>query len=258
VEKRDFSEAGVIEIGPIRAVRRDGPGIVMPRRRSYDKYGLFMQAIPTMARWGQHLWLWLIARKLVNENPQAYDGRPLFDAAHIVNQLNPGSDTYDNTLPNTDLDEAGVAAALDRLMGFADLNEKSLANSGMATPVIMVGNWKLYIKALHLFGFPGALIPTAAGTAPQTTVLAGKAKVIYNPYLISEATNKATANKTWFAISDVGRKPLILREEEPPLIVMTTDADWPRHERDARLAYCESYVECGPGEPRSIVQVVTP
>lgn len=253
---RDFGEAGVIEIGPIRAVRRDGPALLLPIRPGYDKYGLIMQAIPGMARWGQHLWLWLLARMMINQNPNSYDGVPLFGAGHKVNQLDPNSTTVSNELPNTDLDEAGVAAAMDRLMSFPDLNGKSLANAGMAVPSITVASWPYYLKALHLFGFPGALVPNAAGTAPMTTVLAGKAKIVYNPYLVSEATNKATAAKTWFMTSDSGRKTGIVREEVAPVINMTTEADFPRHQRDAKLAYIEAYCAVGPGEWRSTVKAV--
>lgn len=255
---RDFGEAGVIEVGPIRAVRRDGPAVMLPMRPGYDKYGLIMQAIPGMARWGQHLWLWLLARMMINTNPNSYDGVPLFGAGHKPNQLDPGTTTVSNVLPKTDLDEAGVGAAMDRLMSFPELNGKSLANAGMAVPTITVPSWPLYIKALHLFGFPGALVPNAAGTAPQTTVLAGKAKIVYNPYLVSEATDKTLAAKTWFMTSDVGRKTAIVREQLAPVINMTTEADWPRHQRDAKLAYIEAYVGVGPGEWRSTVRAQLP
>lgn len=255
---RDFGEAGVIEIGPIRAARRDGPAVMLPTRPGYDKYGLIMAEIPRMARWGQHLWLWLLARMMVNSPPNSYDGVPLFGAGHKINQLDPGTELVSNSLPKTDLDEAGVAAAMDRLLSFRNLDGKTLANAGMAQPTIMVPTMSLYIKALHLFGFPGALVPNAAGTAPQTTVLAGAAKVVLNPYLLSEATNKVTAAKNWFMISDVGRKLAIVREEVPPMIEMTTSTDFPRHQRDARLAYIEAYCAVGPGEWRSGVQAQTP
>ena len=37
---------------------------------------------------------------------------------------------------------------------------------------------------------------------------------------------------------------------------MTTEADFPRHQRDAKLAYIEAYCAVGPGEWRSTVKAV--
>lgn len=260
-ELRDFGEGGVVECGPIRAARRDGPSVAFPSRPDYDPYGLIMQSIPAMARWGKHLWAWLVARALMNgagsADGKAYDKVDYFSASHLVNPLDTGGDTYSNVLTNTDIDDAGLAAAMDALGKIVDLNGKSLANAGMALPTVMVPTRNLWVKAARLL-YPGGLIPNSAGTAPMTTVYAGMAALVYNPYLFSEASNKTTAAKTWFLISDAGRKPLIARETKAPQIVVTNEADWPKHQRDALLAYISAYCSVGYGEPRSIVKVTLP
>lgn len=269
-EKRDFSEGGVAEIGPVRAVRLDGPSILRPERPGYDPYALIEQGVQRMGVWGLRLWDRLVSR-LFNANPNSFDLVPFFGANHPVDPVDPlNTDTYTNILTNTDLDEAGYGAAFELLDEMRALNGLTLANEAMEKPWVVVPSKPMLIKALRLFGFSGNQIAQVFGAntaaAGVTTVLADDAVVIKLPYLVTlagegltggaKAAAIAKAKKTYYVISDAGYPPVIVREEVTPTIRLTTQNDWPSHERDAILAYAKAYVAAAPADPRSIIQVV--
>lgn len=270
-EKRDFSEGGVAEIGPVRAVRLDGPSVLRPIRPGYDPYAIIEQGVQKMGVWGLSLWDRIVARML-NRNPNSYDLVPFFSNVHPVNPVDPlNTDTYDNLLTNTDLDEAGYSSAWDALSLFPAINGLTLANEGLNKPWIVVPTKQLYVKALRIFSSGvtvGQVFGANTAAASLETVLPDHAQIVYLPYLVSLAGEGLTgaartaaiaaARKTWYVVSDAGYPPVIIREEVTPQIRLTTENELPAHERDAQLAYAKAYVAAAPADPRSIVKCVTP
>lgn len=201
---------------------------------------------------------------VINANPLSFDSVSLFNTAHPANPLDIALGTYSNDLPNTDLDESGLAAAMGALET-APYFDGQLDAERVRKVVILVPTYNLYMKALKLVGLPvGSLVPTP-GTAANTSVAATSPfastdmqfEVVFLPQL---ATN-ATTRKQWYVLNVTGNaRGIVTSIVQPPVL----DIEGPgtsSHIYMLKLAWRFSWHAIGgvaAGLPREIVRATTP
>lgn len=206
--------------------------------------------------------------KTIVANGNSFDGVSHINTAHPVNPLVPALGTYSNDAGAADLDEAGVAAALQLLSIAPDF-------TGLPDPTrlrkiaVIVSSIPLYLKAVKLFGVPiaGAGLLAAPGTAAGTSVAVNSPfsfartdfqfEIVYEPLLVQVGGNA----KHWY-LANVSSliKPWVTSIVEFPVLAMEgmSANDHLRVQKLALRATYDAFGGCANGHPREVVRATAP
>lgn len=150
------------------------------------------------------------------QNVATYDGQPFFSTAHLVDKFNPNMGTQQNYWSTgMALTPANYESVRAAMMGFK-------GESG--TPLGVVPNLLIVPPQLEMAAkriLTTTMIPSAAGTSPETNVLAGTAEYVVARDLINEAT-------TWYLLDTTrGIMPFIYQLRESSEFTMLTNPQDP-------------------------------
>ena len=204
--------------------------------------------------------------KVINSNPVGFDGVTHFSAVHPVNPLRPLLGVYSNDAGTVELDEAGLAAALD-LLNRAPALDGLIDASRVKRVAIVVPTMALFNKAIRLVA-PMALVPTA-GTAAGTSVAASTPyslggsdysfEVVYNPLLV---TGVAATLKQWYVmnLTSITKRSFITSIVSYPILNLTGAGpnDYSRLKNDSIRISWTAVGGVGPGIPREAVRATSP
>lgn len=207
--------------------------------------------------------------KTIVANGVGFDGVSHINTAHPVNPLVPALGTYSNDAGAADLDEAGVAAALQLLSIAPDFT--GLPNPTRLRKIaVIVPSIPLYLKAVKLFGVPitGPGLIAAPGTAAGTSVAVnspfsfartdfGQFEIVYEPLLVQVGGNV----KHWY-LANVSSliKPWVTSIVEFPVLAMEgmSANDHLRVQKLALRATYDAFGGCANGHPREVVRATAP
>lgn len=203
---------------------------------------------------------------VINSNPVGFDGVTHFNAAHPVNPLRPLLGVYSNDAGTVDLDEAGLAAALD-LLNRAPALDGLIDASRVKRVAIVVPTMALFNKAIRLVA-PMTLVPTA-GTAAGTSVAASTPynlggseysfEVVYNPLLV---TGVAATLKQWYVmnLTSASKRSFITSIVSYPILNLCGAGpnEYSRLKNDGIRISWTAVGGVGPGLPREAVRAVAP
>lgn len=241
--------------------------VYMPELQAdmYDVLGLQNMANDVIMG-ARNIWRRELAQVML-ANPLAFDGLSFYNTAHPANQYDTGLGTYSNDLSNLDLDETGLASAIQALATAPALDGQVDANR-LQKVIIVVPTMQLYYKAMKLVALPaGSLIPqngTVAGTSVGATspfaVSPFGFEVIWIPELYNPAV-PATA-KQWYLVagSSIGSRAFATSVVQPPMPAYE-GADRNEHLRVLKLAIritWDAYGGVGVGLPMDSVRVTLP
>lgn len=206
--------------------------------------------------------------KAIVANGVGFDGVSHINTAHPVNPLVPALGTYSNDAGSADLDEAGVAAALQLLSTAPDF-------TGLPDPTrlrriaVIVPSFPLYLKAVKLFGVPitGAGLLAAPGPVVGTSVAVNSPfsfsgtyfqfEIVYEPLLVQVGGNV----KHWY-LANISSliKPWVTSIVEFPVLAMEgmSANDHLRIQKLALRATYDAFGGCGNGHPREVVRATAP
>lgn len=206
--------------------------------------------------------------KAIVANGVGFDGVSHINTAHPVNPLVPALGTYSNDAGSADLDEAGVAAALQLLSTAPDF-------TGLPDPTrlrriaVIVPSFPLYLKAVKLFGVPitGAGLLAAPGPVVGTSVAVNSPfsfsgtyfqfEIVYEPLLVQVGGNV----KHWY-LANISSliKPWVTSIVEFPVLAMEgmSANDHLRVQKLALRATYDAFGGCGNGHPREVVRATAP
>ena len=206
--------------------------------------------------------------KTIVANGVGFDGVSHINTAHPVNPLVPALGTYSNDAGSADLDEAGVAAALQLLSIAPDF-------TGLPDPTrlrkiaVIVPSVPLYLKAVKLFGVPitGAGLLAAPGPVVGTSVAVNSPfsfsgtdfqfEIVYEPLLVQVGGNA----KHWY-LANVSSliKPWVTSIVEFPVLAMEgmSANEHLRVQKLALRATYDAYGGCANGHPREVVRATAP
>ena len=204
--------------------------------------------------------------KVINSNPVGFDGVTHFSAVHPVNPLRPLLGVYSNDAGTVELDEAGLAAALD-LLNRAPALDGLIDASRVKRVAIVVPTIALFNKAIRLVA-PMALVPTA-GTAAGTSVAASTPyslggsdysfEVVYNPLLV---TGVAATLKQWYVmnLTHTTKRSFITSIVSYPILNLcgASPNEYSRLQNDGIRISWTAVGGVGPGIPREAVRATSP
>lgn len=207
--------------------------------------------------------------KTIVANGNSFDGVSHINTAHPVNPLVPALGTYSNDAGAADLDEAGVAAALQLLAIAPDFTGQP-DPTRLRKIAVIVSSIPLYLKAVKLFGVPiaGAGLLAAPGTAAGTSVAVnspfsfartdfGQFDIVYEPLLVQVGGNA----KHWY-LANVSSliKPWVTSIVEFPVLAMEgmSANDHLRVQKLALRATYDAFGGCANGHPREVVRATAP
>jgi hypothetical protein len=273
-EKWDVQEnTAVAMVGPIRAERYDSPAQPVEMREGEDPTGMIRQIIQgSLKLWGDFLPMQLFIDMLVNgrwgtRTLTTYDGLSLFNALHRVNTTTKDPRLAALTLSNIlqlpgAVDESAFTKALTKLQRQPDFNGKILPNAmGLGTVLILCPSEQVMVRWAHVLGAPGMVINQLiqqGQNAGISSVIVGRAQLVVVPYLVTMADSTVgfdPEKRSYMFARTPGRKPFIVREEQPPRVRQTTGTDKWAHEQNAILYYARAYVGVGLGEYRGILAI---
>jgi len=182
--------------------------------------------------------------------------------------LVPALGTYSNDAGSADLDEAGVAAALQLLSIAPDFT--GLPNPTRLSKIaVIVPSFPLYLKAVKLFGVPitGAGLLAAPGPVVGTSVAVNSPfsfsgtdfqfDIVYEPLLVQVGGNA----KHWY-LANVSSliKPWVTSIVEFPVLAMEgmSANEHLRVQKLALRATYDAYGGCANGHPREVVRATAP
>lgn len=207
--------------------------------------------------------------KTIVANGNSFDGVSHINTAHPVNPLVPALGTYSNDAGAADLDEAGVAAALQLLAVAPDFTGQP-DPTRLRKIAVIVSSIPLYLKAVKLFGVPiaGPGLIAAPGTAAGTSVAVnspfsfartdiGQFDIVYEPLLVQVGGNA----KHWY-LANVSSliKPWVTSIVEFPVLAMEgmSANDHLRVQKLALRATYDAFGGCANGHPREVVRATAP
>ena len=206
--------------------------------------------------------------KTIVGNGNSFDGVSHINTAHPVNPLVPALGTYSNDAGAADLDEAGVAAALQLLSVAPDFTGQP-DPTRLRKIAVIVPSVPLYLKAVKLFGVPiaGAGLLAAPGTAAGTSVAVNSPfsfartdfqfEIVYEPLLVQVGGNA----KHWY-LANVSSliKPWVTSIVEFPVLAMEgmSANDHLRVQKLALRATYDAFGGCANGHPREVVRATAP
>lgn len=206
--------------------------------------------------------------KTIVGNGNSFDGVSHINTAHPVNPLVPALGTYSNDAGAADLDEAGVAAALQLLSVAPDFTGQP-DTTRLRKIAVIVSSVPLYLKAVKLFGVPiaGAGLLAAPGTAAGTSVAVNSPfsfartdfqfEIVYEPLLVQVGGNA----KHWY-LANVSSliKPWVTSIVEFPVLAMEgmSANDHLRVQKLALRATYDAFGGCANGHPREVVRATAP
>lgn len=206
--------------------------------------------------------------KTIVANGNSFDGVSHINTAHPVNPLVPALGTYSNDAGAADLDEAGVAAALQLLSIAPDFTGQP-DPTRLRKIAVIVSSVPLYLKAVKLFGVPitGAGLLAAPGTAAGTSVAVNSPfsfsgtdfqfEIVYEPLLVQVGGNA----KHWY-LANVSSliKPWVTSIVEFPVLAMEgmSANDHLRVQKLALRATYDAFGGCANGHPREVVRATAP
>lgn len=207
--------------------------------------------------------------KTIVANGNSFDGVSHINTAHPVNPLVPALGTYSNDAGAADLDEAGVAAALQLLAVAPDFTGQP-DPTRLRKIAVIVSSVPLYLKAVKLFGVPiaGPGLIAAPGTAAGTSVAVnspfsfartdlGQFEIVYEPLLVQVGGNA----KHWY-LANVSSliKPWVTSIVEFPVLAMEgmSANDHLRVQKLALRATYDAFGGCANGHPREVVRATAP
>ena len=206
--------------------------------------------------------------KTIVGNGNSFDGVSHINTAHPVNPLVPALGTYSNDAGAADLDEAGVAAALQLLSVAPDFTGQP-DPTRLRKIAVIVSSVPLYLKAVKLFGVPiaGAGLLAAPGTAAGTSVAVNSPfsfartdfqfEIVYEPLLVQVGGNA----KHWY-LANVSSliKPWVTSIVEFPVLAMEgmSANDHLRVQKLALRATYDAFGGCANGHPREVVRATAP
>lgn len=206
--------------------------------------------------------------KTIVANGNSFDGVSHINTAHPVNPLVPALGTYSNDAGAADLDEAGVAAALQLLMIAPDFTGQP-DPTRLRKIAVIVSSVPLYLKAVKLFGVPitGAGLLAAPGVVSGTSVAVNSPfsfsgtdfqfDVVYEPLLLQVGGNA----KHWY-LANVSSsiKPWVTSIVEFPALAMEgmSANDHLRVKKLALRATYDAFGGCANGHPREVVRATAP
>ena len=206
--------------------------------------------------------------KTIVANGNSFDGVSHINTAHPVNPLVPALGTYSNDAGAADLDEAGVAAALQLLSIAPDFTGQP-DPTRLRKIAVIVPSVSLYLKAVKLFGVPitGAGLLAAPGTAAGTSVAVNSPfsfsgtdfqfEIVYEPLLVQVGGNA----KHWY-LANVSSliKPWVTSIVEFPVLAMEgmSANDHLRVQKLALRATYDAFGGCANGHPREVVRATAP
>lgn len=207
--------------------------------------------------------------KTIVANGNSFDGVSHINTAHPVNPLVPALGTYSNDAGAADLDEAGVAAALQLLAIAPDFTGQP-DPTRLRKIAVIVPSIPLYLKAVKLFGVPiaGPGLIAAPGTAAGTSVAVnspfsfartdlGQFEIVYEPLLVQVGGNA----KHWY-LANVSSliKPWVTSIVEFPKLAMEgmSANDHLRVQKLALRATYDAFGGCANGHPREVVRATAP
>lgn len=206
--------------------------------------------------------------KTIVANGNSFDGVSHINTAHPVNPLVPALGTYSNDAGAADLDEAGVAAALQLLSVAPDFTGQP-DPTRLRKIAVIVPSIPLYLKAVKLFGVPitGAGLLAAPGTAAGTSVAVNSPfsfsgtdfqfEIVYEPLLVQVGGNA----KHWY-LANVSSliKPWVTSIVEFPVLAMEgmSANDHLRVQKLALRATYDAFGGCANGHPREVVRATAP
>jgi len=206
--------------------------------------------------------------KTIVANAVGFDGVSHINTAHPVNPLVPALGTYSNDAGAADLDEAGVAAALQLLSIAPDFTGQP-DPTRLRKIAVIVPSIPLYLKAVKLFGVPitGAGLLAAPGVVSGTSVAVNSPfsfsgtdfqfEIVYEPLLVQVGGNA----KHWY-LANVSSliKPWVTSIVEFPVLALE-GMDPNEHLRVQKLALRATYDAfggCANGHPREVVRATAP
>ena len=267
---REFKGAEVfkVEVEHKTLVPTGGLEIFTEQLRS-DVYDVLMlQNLSTEVIKGARQLFPIELAKTIVANGVGFDGVSHINTAHPVNPLVPALGTYSNDAGSADLDEAGVAAALQLLSIAPDF-------TGQPDPTrlhkiaVIVPSVPLYLKAVKLFGVPitGAGLLAAPGPVVGTSVAVNSPfsfsgtdfqfDIVYEPLLVQVGGNA----KHWY-LANVSSliKPWVTSIVEFPVLAMEgmSANEHLRVQKLALRATYDAYGGCANGHPREVVRATAP
>lgn len=206
--------------------------------------------------------------KTIVANGNSFDGVSHINTAHPVNPLVPALGTYSNDAGAADLDEAGVAAALQLLSIAPDFTGQP-DPTRLRKIAVIVSSVPLYLKAVKLFGVPitGAGLLAAPGVVSGTSVAVNSPfsfsgtdfqfEIVYEPLLVQVGGNA----KHWY-LANVSSliKPWVTSIVEFPELAMEgmSANDHLRVQKLALRATYDAFGGCANGHPREVVRATAP
>lgn len=267
---REFKGAEVfkVEVEHKTIVPTGGLEIFTEQLRS-DVYDVLMlqKLSSDVIRGARQLFPIELAKTIVG-NGNSFDGVSHINTAHPVNPLVPALGTYSNDAGAADLDEAGVAAALQLLSVAPDFTGQP-DPTRLRKIAVIVPSVPLYLKAVKLFGVPiaGAGLLAAPGTAAGTSVAVNSPfsfartdfqfEIVYEPLLVQVGGNA----KHWY-LANVSSliKPWVTSIVEFPVLAMEgmSANDHLRVQKLALRATYDAFGGCANGHPREVVRATAP
>ena len=267
---REFKGAEVfkVEVEHKTLVPTGGLEIFTEQLRS-DVYDVLMlQNLSTEVIKGARQLFPIELAKTIVANGVGFDGVSHINTAHPVNPLVPALGTYSNDAGSADLDEAGVAAALQLLSIAPDFTGQP-DPTRLRKIAVIVPSVPLYLKAVKLFGVPitGAGLLAAPGTTVGTSVAVNSPfsfsgtdfqfEIVYEPLLVQVGGNA----KHWY-LANVSSliKPWVTSIVEFPVLAMEgmSANEHLRVQKLALRATYDAYGGCANGHPREVVRATAP
>lgn len=230
----------------------------------WDCYGVLSNELGKFVSRSKRIWDIMLARMMLS-NPVGYDGSQLFSTTHPANPNDPGLGIYSNDLPATDLDEAGLAAALNVFYQMKWL-DGGLLNMPMDELYLVVPNAQLELKAKKLvFGTLTPQLGPAANTSVAASNVIPMLKGIVKDVLVLpelQDANISGSNKRWYLVnaSQPSFRPLLVNVVQWPVFHYTglSPNDWSRVQKGAIYYGYEANGGVAPAVPQMIVRATTP
>jgi phage major head subunit gpT-like protein len=153
---------------------------------------------------------------IIKTNPLGLDGVALFSASHPRNPAKSDGKVYSNLFGSSAFSATNLAAARANLMNIQGPDGEPL---DIDPRLIIVPPDLEYAARTVAFG---TIIPSSAGTAPQSNVLVSMFDVLVVPQLVDPSD--ATTKTTWY-LADVSTedRPFIMQPRDPLEVVMLFD-----------------------------------
>lgn len=261
---REFAGALVYKITGTHQRIAPPDEMVFDSTLRYDLYGILEGKLSAIASRAKRIWDRQLAG-VINQNPAGFDGVSLWDIAHPINPNDLALGNYTNDLTGVDLDEAGLAAALDALKKIRWMDGQILDADDTGL-VIVVPTMALYVKARKLIF--GTLIPNVFGAntaaaAPSNPYL-GMKGMIKDVYLLPELDDPSVvdSNKYWYILncSHPVHRPLVTSIVKMPEFHYSglDPNDWTRVNLGAITYGWDAIGAVAPALPQFTVRAKTP